>query len=326
MKKKYAMTIAILAAFVVVLAAAVALVQYQPSQTGSGNLSVIGTDPPVYSRGVNDASMSYSSVYAHLAGSDMSSGWVRVSGSGSMDLMASQGMAQTLATSQVNAGAYDAFKFSVDSVRVAYQGQAYAATLASTTITAQSQSQVHVNSSSSAAAVVDLRTFIVNTASTTSPQFVFGATAVATSVPPESSSLLSLQIGGAVDLSAQAWWGTFVSQTSTNLNVDASLSNGSLVLHAQNAGAASAQVQEIIVTPVSLTGSLSSSLPASLNGSAVFAVSGSGSVQQSSAIQASTLLSGGATVASGASDTLSYSGSTSSASNVQLRRVVTGQQ
>ncbi|MDG7008719.1 MAG: hypothetical protein JRN06_10865 [Nitrososphaerota archaeon] len=326
MKKTYVAAIAILAAIVLVLAAAVALLQYQPSQSGSGKLAIMGTDPAVASSGVSDATVSYSSVMAHTAGSDMASGWVQVSGSGTMDLMAPQGTARTMAVSQVSAATYDAFKFNVNSVKVVYQGQTYAATVASTTLTAESQSKVQVNSSSSAAAVVDLRTFIENTATTSNPQFVFTATAMATSVPPETAAALTLQLGSTADLSSQAWWSTFMTETSTNVNVVATLSSSSMVLSLQNSGRANAQVQEVIITPVSSSLLVSVSLPASLSGSAVFTVSGAGTVQQSSSLQASALLNSGATVASDSSATLTYSGNIVAVSGLQFSGVVSGQQ
>ncbi len=322
MKKTYVAAIAIAAAFGLVLAAVVAL----QGPTSSGQLSVMGTDPPVTSAGVSSATASYSSVYAHQAGSGMASGWTQVSGSGTIDLMASQGTAKTLATSQVSAASYDAFRFNIDSVEVVYQGQTYAATVASSTVSATSQSQVQVSSGSSAAAVIDLRTFVVNTATTSNPQFVFTASAEATSVPPQAASTISLSLGAVVDLSGQAWWSAFVSQTSTNLNVAATLSSSSMALQMQNSGSASAQVQEIIITPISASAYATSSLPASLDNSAVFAVSGSGAVQQSSAIQASSMFNSGATVTSGSSSTLNYSGDVVANSNLQSSGIVAGQE
>ncbi len=324
MKKTYVAAIAILAAFVIVLAAAVALFQYTPSTAGSGKLAIMGTDPAVAASGVSDATISYSSVMAHAAGSDMASGWTQVSGSGTMDLMASQGTATTLANSQVNAATYDAFRFNVDSCRVVYQGQTYTATVASSTLTAQSQSKVVVNSNSSAAAVVDLRTFVENTASTSSPQFVFTATAVATSVP--SQTLLSLNLGATAGLSAQAWWTTFMAQTSTNVNVDATLSSSAMVLNLRNSGSANAEVQEVIVTPVSASAFATASLPSTLSGSAVFTVSGSGSVQQASSLEASALLNGGAAVASGSANTLNFNGSIAVSGGGQATVIIPGQQ
>jgi len=121
MKKTYVASVRSAVALVIVLAAAVALTN--PSQAKSGTLAVIGTDPAVASSGVSDATVAYSSVYAHQSGQDMASGWTQVSGSGTMDLMASQGTAQTLATSQVSAASYDAFRFNVDSCKVVYQGR-----------------------------------------------------------------------------------------------------------------------------------------------------------------------------------------------------------
>ena len=330
MKKTHVAAIAIVAALVIVLAAAIALVQYQsPSQSGAGKLAVMGTDPAVAASGVSDATITYSSVYAHTAGSDMSSGWTQVSGSGSMDLMASQGTAQTLATSQVSAATYDAFRFNVDSCKVVYQGQSYVTTVASTTITAESQSKVQVNSSATAAAVVDLRTFIENTGSASSPQFVFSATAMATSVPPSTVAALSLQLGGTADLSAQGWWNAFVAQTSTSLDVSATLSGGSLTLELQNSGSANAQVQEVIVTPVSASGYAGVSLPASFSSSAVFTVSGSGSVQQDSSLQATAMLESGANISSGSSASLNYNGNIalgSTLGGVQISGILAGQE
>jgi hypothetical protein len=325
MKKISVAEVATAVALVIVLATAVVLIS-QPSQASSGTLAIVGTDPAVASSGVSGATMSYSSVYAHQAGYSMASGWTQVSGSGTMDLMASQGTAQTLATSKVSAASYDAFRFNVDSCKVVYQGVTYTASVASTTVTAQSQSRVYVNSSSSAAAVVDFRTFVENTASASNPQFVFSAAAMATAVPPQATTTLSLQLGAVVDLSSQGWFSTFLSQTSTNLNVQGSISASSMSLALQNSGSANAEVQEIIVTPVSATAFVSATLPASLSGSAVFTVTGSGTIQQASSLQASALLNEGATVSSGGSTNLEYSGSFASNLSTQFTGIVAGEQ
>jgi hypothetical protein len=317
MKKTTVAAIAAIAALILVLAAAVALIQ-SPSHAGSGKLTITGTDPAVAASGVTDAQVTYSSVMAHQEGSDMASGWTQVSGSGTMDLMTSQSSAQALATSQVNAATYDAFKFNVDSCKVVYQGQTYAATVASTTLTAESQSAVHVNSSTSAAAVVDMRTFIQNTADTSRPQFVFSATAVATAVPPQTAATLTINAGAIVDLSGDAWWNTFVAQSSTHLGVVATLSSNTMVLNFHNTGSANAQVQEVIVTPVSASAFATATLPASFNSSAVFTVNGSGSVQQSTSLQASALLNSGASVNAGSSTNITFNG------NISLNAIIAG--
>ncbi len=141
MKKTIVAALAIVAALVIVLASArVALIQYQSPASNSGTLAIMGTDPPTTASGVGDATVAYSSVMAHASGNDMASGWTQVSGSGSMDLMASQSNAQVLANSQVNAATYDAFRFNVDSCKVVHKGQTYTSTVASSTITDHAQS------------------------------------------------------------------------------------------------------------------------------------------------------------------------------------------
>ncbi|HZW84838.1 MAG TPA: hypothetical protein VFE91_02915 [Nitrososphaerales archaeon] len=309
MKKTHVAAVAIAAAVVIALAATVAYLQISPSQSGtSGQLSIMGVDPPISASGVSDSSIHYNSVYAHPAGSDMSSGWVQVAGSGNFDLMAGQGTAQTIATSQVNAAAYDAFKINVDSAKVTYQGQQYVATVASTTLTAQSQSKVQVNDSAKAAAVVDLRSFIMNTGNSSQPQFVFSATAVATAVPPQALLSLSLQLGGTADLSGNAWWSTFMTQTSTDVSSDVVLTATSVSVNLHNTGSASAEAQEVIVTPVSASLTGSATLPSSLSGSAVFTVGGSGSLQQTTSVQSAYLLTGGTTMSAGSSANLQFTG------------------
>ena len=114
MKKTYIAVIAVLAVLVAAVAATAAYYQVPAGGSGSGQLAIFGTDPMVAASGVTDASIQYSSVAAHTAGSSMSSGWAQVAGSGSMDLTAS-GTAQAIATSKINTGDYDAFRFNVDS-------------------------------------------------------------------------------------------------------------------------------------------------------------------------------------------------------------------
>ena len=310
MKKTSNAEIAIAAALVVTLAAMGAIL-YQPSLAVTGQLAIMGTDPAIAASGVSDSSVHYSSVSAHRAGSDMGSGWTQVSGTGTLDLMAS-GSAQTMASSQVAAGTYDAFRFNVDSCKVVYQGQEYAATVASPTITAESRSRVLVNGSSTANAValVDMRTFIMNTGNTSKPQFFFSASAVATSVPSGSFVSASLQIGTTASLSG-SWWTDFAAKSSTQVDMTAQVSSRSMILSLHNSGSADAQVQEVVVTPASAWAYASASLPASYSGSAVFTVGGSGSLQSTTSVQSAAVLSGGAAVASGSSATLAYNGNIS---------------
>ena len=329
MKKTTIATIAAVALLAVSAGVAIAYLQIPQSPANAGQLSIFGTDPPVAASGVTYASVHYSSVAAHTAGSDMASGWTQVSGSGTLQLTGSAGAAQNLATSNVSAGAYDAFRFNVDSAKVTYQGRDYVATVASSTITAQSQNRVQVVHSAKAAAVVDLKTFLINTGTNSSPQFIFSASAAAQAIPSSALASLNLNVGSTATLSTQAWWSDFVASTTADVSLVSTVSGSSMTVNAVNTGSAKADIQEIIVTPISLTATASGSLPSSFTGSAVFTVNGTGTVQSTTSLQSTALLNAGASLASGASTTLSFNGNIQTnfgLVSVQLSGIVTGQE
>ncbi len=267
----------------------------------------MATDPPVTSAGVTAAAVSYSSVEVHSDGAAAASGWTQVSGSGTMNLMSSSGVSQTIAAAQVQSGAYDQVRFHIDSCQVTYEGQEYVATVTSSNLTASMQSKAQVNASATAAAIVDMRTIVMNTGNSTKPQFIFSATAFATAVPPSEAASASLQVGATTNVEGKAWFSSFVSQTSTNVNLVASMTSGSLVLAAQNTGSATANIKEVVVTPVSASTSANASLPSSLSGSAVFTVDSTGSLQSSTSLQAAALLNSGSTVGGSSAVTLTFS-------------------
>ncbi len=333
MKKTQATAIAVVAVLFVSLTMA-AVFYGVPQALGndqspdSGQFAVAATDPPVVSDGVSAATIAYSSVQVHSAGAAASSGWVQLSGSGSMDLMSSAAVSQTLANAKVKAGTYDSIKFNVDSAKVTYQGSEYVATVTSSEITVPMQAEAHVNASATAAAIVDMRTVFMNTGNSTKPQFVFSATAFATAMPPSEAAMVSLQVGAKASLTGKAWFDEFVAQTSTNLNLVASISSGSLLLSAQNTGNAQAHVQEVIVTRTSDSASVPGTLPSSLSGSAVFTVDSSGSLHASNSLQGAAMLTGGATISSNSATALNFSGDISldfGLAGVQITGVAAGQ-
>jgi hypothetical protein len=301
------------------------------SQQGStGDFAMMATDPPVVASGVTAATDTYSSLAVHTAGDSNSTGWIQLNGTGTINLMSSESVSQTIAAAQIQSGTYDMVQMGIQSASVTYNNQVYAAAVASGIITAKLQTQVQVSGSQSSAAIVDLRTFVMNTGGSSSPQFVFSACAKATTVPPSQMSSSSLQVGAQTQLQG-SWWVGFKDQTSTNLNISsATLSSGSLDLQLKNSGNDSADVQTIVITPVSGSATTTAALPASMSGSAVFTVNSAGSLQASNTLQGAVLLSGASTqLAAGSSTTLDYSGSISlgfGIVGIQLTGVVAGQQ
>ncbi len=300
-------------------------------QGATGDFAAMATDPPVVASGVTAATVAYDSLAVHTAGSDNASGWVQVKGSGTINLMNSANVSQTIGEAKIQSGTYDMVRLGIQSASVTYNSQAYAAAVASSNVTARLRSDAQVSSSQGCAALIDLRTFVINAANSSKPEFIFSASAQATAVPPAQVTAASLQLGAQTNLQGN-WWAGFNDQTSTAVSVSsATLTNGSLSLHLKNAGNDTANIQTIIVTPVSSAGAaVSGSLPASLSGSAVFTVNGTGSVQTSNSLQGAILLGGNSTkIGTGSSATLNYNGSVSlgfGLLGIQLSGVVSGQQ
>ncbi|MDA4128132.1 MAG: DUF4382 domain-containing protein [Thaumarchaeota archaeon] len=302
-------------------------------QAGTGQFALVATDPPITAQGVTSASINYNAVAVHRADANDSSGWTQVSGSGSMNLMSSTSVGQTIASDKVQAGSYDKIRLDVTSAKVTYKQHDYNCAVASSTLTFKAQNNVKVNSSATTTALIDFKTFIVNTGNASSPLFVFSATAKATTVPPSEVTSAWLQVGAQTSLQGKAWFNTFEQQTSTKLELSSVvLMNGQLGFHAQNSGNDTADMQTVIVTPVSAsaTTTTTATLPAYLSGSAVFTVDSAGSLQASNSFQAAALLTtGGSRVSAGSTISLSFNGIISldfGLGSLHLSGIVSGQQ
>lgn len=300
-----------------------------PSTSG-GDFAMMATDPPVAASGVSSATVAYDGLALHSAGSSSASGWTEIDASGTINLTSSVNISQTIASTQVQSGTYNMVAMNVTSGTVVCNGQTYSAAIASGDLQIDLNSNVQVNSSTSSAAIIDLRTFIINAGNTSNPQFVIAASAQATSVPSSDVTTASLQVGATSNLQGQAWWTTFQAQTSTKVSItSAALTAGSLSLQLGNSGNASADVQTVVITPVSAGTTANASLPATLSGSAVFTVNGSGSAQESNTLQGAILLnSTGTIIDAGSTTSVGFTGSMSLSFGtgvIQVSGVVPGQ-
>ena len=301
------------------------------SSSGQGNLAMQLTDPPTTAAGVSSAVVTYNGIAVHSASASSTTGWVHMNATGTIDLMSSANVSETMATAKVQSGAYDQAQINITSGTVTYDNHQYVATISSGTITAQMQQNAQVTASSTAQAIIDLRTFIINSGNSTSPQFIISATAKATSEPPSAVTSASVKVGSKTNLQGQSWWTVFVDETSTNATItSATLTANSLDIQVQNSGNATADIQTVIITPISSSASVNSSLPATLSGSEVFTLTSSGSLQASNTLQGVALLSAvGTSIQVGSSTTLSYSGVLSlgfgSTGILQINVVVSGQ-
>lgn len=301
------------------------------TSSGQGKLAMQMTDPPIAASGVSSAVVTYNGIAVHNAADSSPVGWVQMNAHGTMNLMSSANVSQTIASADVQSGIYDQVRINITSGTVTYDNQQYNATISSGSITANMQQNTQVNASATAQAIIDLRTFIVNSGNSSSPQFVISATAKATSEPPSAVTSTSAQVGSKTSLQGEAWWTAFVDQTSTNTTItSATLTTDSLNIALENSGNATADIQTVIITPVSASVSANASLPESLNGSAVFTLTSSGSLQVSNTLGGVALLtSTGAQLDAGYSTTLNYTGLLTlgfgSSGVLQISGIVSGQ-
>lgn len=302
------------------------------SNSGEGTMAIQMTDPPVAAAGVSSAIVTYNGIALHNASATSTTGWVEISATGTINLMSSANVSQTVASTKIQTGVYDKVQINITSGAVTYNNHSYVAAIASGSLTANMQQGAQVNASSPTQAIMDLRTFIINCGNSTSPQFIISATAKATAEPQSAVTSASLQVGAKASLEGQAWWNAFVDQTSTETTItSATLTATSFDMAIANDGNATADIQTVIITPISSSTSTEASLPDSLEGSAVFTLSSSGSLQQSNSLEGVALLtSTGAQVTASSSTTLTYTGLISLAfgltSSLHLSGVVSGQQ
>ncbi|MDG6901661.1 MAG: DUF4382 domain-containing protein [Nitrososphaerota archaeon] len=284
----------------------------------TGQMALMATDPPMTASGVSRTVVHYNNLAVHQESSgsasgsssaSSSSGWTRFNVTGSLDLMAVVNVSKTIAVADIDAGTYNMVRFNITSASVIYNGQNYTATVRTGELTIHTTGNIQVNSSESTAALIDLRTFVVNSGNSSNPQFYISASAVATEVPAQATTSADMQVGATADLNGAAWFQSFEEQTSAKLIITGiSLSSNSLSLTVSNTGGSKANVKTVIVTPVKMGVKANASLPSSLAGSAVFTAQGT-SLQSSSSLSLESLLGvAGLNVTANSSSTLSFSG------------------
>ena len=272
-----------------------------------GSFSMLATDPPITASGVSKVFLQYSGEDVHSTGSASANGWVGLNSSGTIEVTSLVNTTQAIASAKIKSGTYDMARLDVTSVKVLYNNQNYTASVPSGNLTANMSSHAQVNASSPSAAVIDLRTVVVNAGNSSNPQFLFSASAGAVVVPSSDVSA-SLTVGAKVDFHTQPWWSQLVIRSTATLHVSsANMTSNSLSLKVTDTGGSNTTLRLVTITPVSA--SAGGTLPSTLAASATFLVDQNGSLSSSTQASLQTLLLGpGLNVGAGSSTTLTYSG------------------
>ncbi|MCL4518724.1 MAG: DUF4382 domain-containing protein [Thaumarchaeota archaeon] len=320
----------------------------------SGQLSILVSDPPHLPNNASALYITYPNMFVHTQGLPDGEGWVQVSSSGSIQLLGAVDIGLTIASASIPAGVYNMLRFNVSSAAVTYNSQNYTAYVQNGNLTIKFITSLTVDPSQPSAVIVDIQPFVYNFGTLTNPSFVLKPTALCFLVPQESLTPQMHNVGNRYQFYANnTWFWRYRNAYYPNINItSATLSNVSLTAAIANPSNQTATIKAITVTALQTSSggqgrgtsygsgfSTNATTPGGLSGSAVFLVLPNGTLTQPTRAQysgtplnLSSLIWGGAgyELASGASVTLSYSGtiqlSLRMSPNVAPGEIISGQQ
>jgi Domain of unknown function (DUF4382) len=281
--------------------------------SASGVLSVLLTDPPIIPAGVTAVFITYSDLAVHASGFG-DSGWIPISGQGTIDTMGLVNLSQTISSGAIPTLTYDVVRFNITSVQVEYLGKNYSARIGAETLTVPIVGGLKVNSTSPAAALVDIQPTVLNLGSDSNPSFTIAAGAKALQVPSGEINDSLKQVGHTLSLQGHTWFSSFRAEHSESLSsTGPTLTNHSFTFSVTNTGADAITIRMVLISPSPPASAESSALSSIANG-AIFAVGTDGSLTPLSGPPgqvASFFGEGGYSLAAGSTHEFSYSGTIS---------------
>ena len=279
----------------------------------SGVLSVLLTDPPTVPDGVSAVYVSYSGIAVHAEGFG-DSGWVAVSGSGTINTMKLINFSQTISSGVVPSLSYNLIAFNISAASVEFMGKNYSATVGSGRLTVPFVGGLKVNSSNSAAALIDIQPTVLNLGTQSSPDFTLAAGAKALQVPSGEVNDSMKALGHTFELQGHGWFESFKAHHSDSLaSSGLTLTSNSFSFSVTNSGSDSEVLRMVVITPTSPRNGEHGALDSANNG-VVFSVGPDGSLELLSGgpMQVSSVFGGsGYSLAPGTTHHFSYSGTTS---------------
>lgn len=317
----------------------------QGTQGSQGVLSILITDPPNVPEGVTAVYISYSDLSVHVAGAGNESGWKVIKQSGTIELMGTVNISQTIASVNIESGKYNLLRFNITSAKVTFNGKNYTAFVPSSMLTVPIIGGIEVNNSKPSATIIDITPTVFNIGSESNPEFMIKPVAKAFPVPSNAVTQEVQREGFRMRLSDKLWWKNIRQSFTANLRItSASLSQDSLSVTVMNSGNSSTEIKLIVVTPLAtaLRGQMKHFVPSTFLGAAVFLVEKNGTLVPLQKLFASAIERGeikkvftdvlsnlGYTLAPAQSKTFTYSGQITMSiamKNLPARLVVPNQQ
>lgn len=243
------------------------------SKGPAGTLSAMITDPPTVPLGITDVYMSYSSILVHEQDEGNSSlYWYQLGGAGTIDLMQSINISQTIGLANIPSGiTFDEIGFNVTSVTVTFYKENYLASLVASAnnVIEAIPGGITVGAAQTQAVLIDMSPKIMLLGTTTSPAFAFLPSAKAFVIPTSDIPAQAHVLGGRSNLQQNLWWQAIAVMTHFEIYSITLLPNY-MQINVTNTGNVSVTFKLVTVTP-SANSTYGPSVPA-LSSSAVFAV------------------------------------------------------
>ncbi|MDG6989454.1 MAG: hypothetical protein JRN21_09095 [Nitrososphaerota archaeon] len=280
----------------------------------SGVLSVLLTDPPSVPPGVTAIYITYSNVAVHAEGFG-NSGWIAMSGHGTIDTMklGTLNLSETISSGAIPSFVYNQVAFTIAGAAVEFYHQNYSATVTSGRLTIPFVGGLRINSSNPAAALVDIQPTVLNLGGRSNPSFTLTAGAKALQVPSNEVSMSTRVVGHEFALDGHGWFTAFRATHTDSLNSSSAvLTPTSLSLQLMNTGQDPVTFRTVMVASNTNASEGDDSYLSSIVSNVLFVVQPNGSLQLLTGppgqVQAS-FEGPGFTLAPGATQVLSYSGS-----------------
>jgi hypothetical protein len=265
-----------------VSSAQVTSVQVGTTQPASpGTLSIMLTDPPRVPAGVTAVYVEYSDLSVHISGAGNNSGWTKLTNGGSIDLMSTVNISQTIAAVKVTSGVYNALSMNVTSATVTSNGRNYTAFVVGGYLFVPiAGGGVQVNDSKPSAAIIEISPLVMNIGSQSNLEFIVRSTAIAWPVPSGQVTGEMQHQGFRFPLAGMRWWERFNQNATANLQItSASLSSDSFSVSV-TAPSQTTTIRLVVVSPLAqaIGGGRWGRIPVGLSSTAVFVVETNGSI------------------------------------------------
>ena len=244
------------------------------SAAPAGTLTVLLTDPPHVPEGVTKVYITYSDLAVHVSEAGNQSGWSVLKDSGSIELLSTVNVSQTISSVKVANGDYNLLRFNISSAQVTYNGKNYTAFVPTSELTIPIIGGIEVNASKPSAIIINIEPTVFNIGSNSNPEFIIRHVAKGFPVPSSEVSEEMEHEGSRMSLSGKVWWKHLQEKFTANAQISgATLTPSSLSFTVKNTGSDSTKLRLVVIGPLALSfSSAHDGIPGMLSGSAIFVV------------------------------------------------------